>query len=43
MFEKEPPKDSPLFELDNILFTAHTAGIDRKSREDMAAVAARRS
>jgi D-3-phosphoglycerate dehydrogenase len=40
VFEKEPPGVSPLFELDNILFTAHTAGIDRKSREDMASVAA---
>lgn len=40
VFEKEPPGASPLFELDNILFTAHTAGIDKKSREDMATVAA---
>lgn len=36
VFEKEPPGSNPLFTLDNILLTAHTAGVDRKSREDMA-------
>jgi D-3-phosphoglycerate dehydrogenase len=36
VFETEPPGKNPLFALDNVLLTAHTAGIDRKSREDMA-------
>jgi phosphoglycerate dehydrogenase-like enzyme len=36
VFEKEPPAGNPLFSLDNVLLTAHTAGVDRKSREDMA-------
>jgi phosphoglycerate dehydrogenase-like enzyme len=40
VFENEPPTDSPLFGLDNVLLTAHTAGVDRKSREDMARVPA---
>jgi D-3-phosphoglycerate dehydrogenase / 2-oxoglutarate reductase len=40
VFEKEPPGTNPLFSLENVLLTAHTAGIDRKSREDMARVAA---
>ena len=40
VFESEPPRNNPLFELDNVLVTAHTAGVDRKSREDMARVPA---
>jgi D-3-phosphoglycerate dehydrogenase len=36
VFEKEPPAGNPLFSLENVLLTAHTAGVDRKSREDMA-------
>ncbi len=36
VFEKEPPGTNPLFTLDNVILTAHTAGVDRKSREDMA-------
>jgi D-3-phosphoglycerate dehydrogenase / 2-oxoglutarate reductase len=40
VFEKEPPGSNPLFALDNVLLTAHTAGVDRKSREDMARVPA---
>jgi phosphoglycerate dehydrogenase-like enzyme len=36
VFELEPPGDNPLFQLDNVLLTAHTAGVDRKSREEMA-------
>ncbi len=40
VFEQEPPKDSPLFRLDNVVLTAHTAGIDRRSREEMARVPA---
>lgn len=41
VFEEEPPGKSPLFELDNILLTAHTAGVDLQSRDDMALQAAR--
>jgi phosphoglycerate dehydrogenase-like enzyme len=40
VFEKEPPGANPLFALDNVILTAHTAGVDRKSREDMARVPA---
>jgi phosphoglycerate dehydrogenase-like enzyme len=40
VFEKEPPAGNPLFSLGNVLLTAHTAGVDRKSREDMARVPA---
>lgn len=40
VFENEPPEGSLLFGLDNITLTAHTAGVDRKSREDMARVPA---
>ncbi len=40
VFEKEPPGANPLFTLDNVILTAHTAGVDRKSREDMARVPA---
>jgi phosphoglycerate dehydrogenase-like enzyme len=40
VFEREPPGTNPLFALDNLLLTAHTAGVDRKSREDMARVPA---
>jgi phosphoglycerate dehydrogenase-like enzyme len=40
VFEKEPPAANPLFGLENVLVTAHTAGVDRKSREDMARVPA---
>lgn len=40
VFEKEPPAGNPLFSLENVLLTAHTAGVDLKSREDMARVPA---
>ena len=36
VFEVEPPGTSPLFALDNVLLTAHTAGVDQQSRQDMA-------
>jgi D-3-phosphoglycerate dehydrogenase / 2-oxoglutarate reductase len=36
VFEAEPPGANPLFTLDNILVTAHTAGVDQQSRQDMA-------
>jgi D-3-phosphoglycerate dehydrogenase / 2-oxoglutarate reductase len=40
VFEKEPAKTNPLFELENVLLTAHTAGVDTQSIQDMAAYAA---
>ncbi len=40
VFEQEPPGDSPVTKLDNVVLTAHTAGVDAKSGEDMAAMAA---
>jgi D-3-phosphoglycerate dehydrogenase len=40
VFEVEPPAGNPLFGLENVILTAHTAGVDRKSREDMAKVPA---
>jgi D-3-phosphoglycerate dehydrogenase / 2-oxoglutarate reductase len=36
VFEREPPIDSPLPALDNVLLTPHEAGTDRKSLQDMA-------
>jgi phosphoglycerate dehydrogenase-like enzyme len=41
VFEQEPPGGSPLFALDNVVCTPHTAGVDERSRDDMAAQAAR--
>ncbi len=41
VFEEEPPPlDHPLFSLDNVVFTPHTAGVDLQSRDDMALSAA---
>lgn len=41
VFEQEPPDPkNPLFQLDNVLFTPHDAGIDLQSRDDMAYAAA---
>jgi D-3-phosphoglycerate dehydrogenase len=41
VFEQEPPpKNHPLFSLDNVIVTPHGAGIDLQSRDDMAAAAA---
>ena len=40
VFEKEPPGDSPVTKVENVVLTAHTAGVDAKSGEDMAAMAA---
>jgi phosphoglycerate dehydrogenase-like enzyme len=41
VFEHEPLRNSPLQTLDNVLLTAHTAGVDFRSREDMVNFAAR--
>ena len=40
VFDEEPPGDHPFFTLDNVVMTAHTAGVDVQSRDDMARVAA---
>jgi D-3-phosphoglycerate dehydrogenase / 2-oxoglutarate reductase len=40
VFDEEPPGDNPLLKLDNVVMTAHTAGVDLQSRDDMARVAA---
>jgi len=41
VFEQEPPdKNNPLLQLENVILTAHTAGVDTKSRDDMALSAA---
>lgn len=42
VFEEEPPPaNHPWFGLDNVILTAHTAGVDLRSRDDMAFSAAR--
>ncbi|MFO0801928.1 MAG: phosphoglycerate dehydrogenase [Gemmataceae bacterium] len=41
VFDQEPPGANPLLTLDNIVMTAHMAGVDTKSRDDMAHMAAR--
>ncbi|MEI8200855.1 MAG: phosphoglycerate dehydrogenase [Eubacteriales bacterium] len=40
VFEKEPPTDSPLFTLDNVVVTPHTAAHTREATENMANMAA---
>ena len=40
VFEIEPLRTSPLFALNNIILTAHTAGVDEQSRQDMATLPA---
>jgi phosphoglycerate dehydrogenase-like enzyme len=40
VFEHEPAKVNPLFGLDNVVLTAHTAGVDTRSIQDMATYAA---
>lgn len=41
VFDQEPPGANPLLSLDNIVMTAHMAGVDVQSRDDMAHLAAR--
>ncbi len=41
VFDEEPPlQDNPILKLDNVVMTAHTAGVDTQSRDDMARKAA---
>jgi D-3-phosphoglycerate dehydrogenase len=41
VLEEEPPlPDNPILTLENVVFTAHTAGVDLQSRDDMARKAA---
>jgi D-3-phosphoglycerate dehydrogenase / 2-oxoglutarate reductase len=40
VFEEEPPADSPLFHMPNVVVTPHAAGVDLQSRDDMALSAA---
>lgn len=40
VFEMEPPKDSPLFELNNVVVTPHTAAHTKEATENMANAAA---
>jgi phosphoglycerate dehydrogenase-like enzyme len=40
VFEEEPPADSPLFHMSNVVVTPHGAGVDVQSRDDMARSAA---
>ena len=40
VFEQEPPGDSPLFHMENVVVTPHAAGVDLQSRDDMALSAA---
>ena len=41
VFEPEPPlSHNPLLKLDNVIVTAHTAGVDIQSRDEMALLAA---
>lgn len=40
VFEVEPCRENPLFALDNVILTPHTAGVDNQSVVDMAVMAA---
>lgn len=40
VFEQEPPGKNPLLELPNVVLTPHAAGVDTRSRDDMARSAA---
>lgn len=39
-FEKEPPKDSPLFSLNNVILTPHTGAHTTEAKQSMAVMAA---
>ena len=39
--DEPPPANHPLLKLPNVVFTAHTAGIDTQARDDMAQLAAK--
>jgi len=41
VFENEPPGANPLFSFDNVIATAHNAGVDLQSMDDMAVSCAR--
>jgi phosphoglycerate dehydrogenase-like enzyme len=41
VFEHEPLANSPLTRLDNVILTAHTAGVDTLASEEMAYLAAK--
>jgi phosphoglycerate dehydrogenase-like enzyme len=40
VFDLEPPGEHPLFTLDNVIVTPHAAGVDLRSRDEMALSAA---
>ncbi|MFO0878449.1 MAG: phosphoglycerate dehydrogenase [Gemmataceae bacterium] len=40
VFQEEPPGKLPMFDLDNVVLTPHAAGVDLRSRDDMARSAA---
>jgi D-3-phosphoglycerate dehydrogenase len=40
VFDQEPPGDNPLLKFENVVATAHMAGVDSQSRDDMARVGA---
>ncbi len=40
VFEQEPPGQTPLLGLDNVVLTPHAAGVDLRSRDEMARAAA---
>jgi phosphoglycerate dehydrogenase-like enzyme len=40
VFEEEPPGKLGIFEMENVALTAHMAGVDVQSRDDMALSAA---
>jgi phosphoglycerate dehydrogenase-like enzyme len=40
VFEVEPPGDHPICQLDNVVLTPHTAGVDARASADMALMAA---
>jgi phosphoglycerate dehydrogenase-like enzyme len=40
VFEEEPPTDNPFFHMSNVVVTPHAAGVDLRSRDDMALSAA---